>query len=115
MRRLIIVVSLLVVGFGAAYSQEPRETKELSVKPNDGFVPNAETAVKIAEAVLIPVYGERKISEERPFKATRQGDMWRVTGTLNCGSPNCVGGTAVVRISKATGEILFSAAGRTTR
>lgn len=109
MRRLIIVVSLLVVGFGVAYSQEPQETKELSVKAKDGFVPNAETAVKIAEAVLIPVYGERTISEERPFKATRQGDMWRVKvkGTLNCDSPNCAGGTAVVRISKATGEILF--------
>jgi hypothetical protein len=107
LRRLIIVVSLLVVGFSVAYSQEPQETKELSVKPKDGFVPNAETAMKIAEAVLIPVYGERKISEERPFKSTRQGDMWRVTGTLNCGAPNCAGGTAVVRISKATGEILF--------
>jgi hypothetical protein len=107
MRRLITVVLLLLVGFGVAYSQELQETKELSVKPKDGFVPNAETAVKIAEAVLIPVYGEKKINEERPFKATRQGDIWRVTGTLNCDSPNCEGGTAVVRISKPTGEILF--------
>jgi hypothetical protein len=106
MRRLIIAVSLLVVGLGVAYSQEPPETKEVSVKPADGFVPNAETAEKIAEAVLIPVYGEKKISEERPFKATRQGDVWRVTGTLNC-APNCNGGTAVVRISRATGEVLF--------
>jgi hypothetical protein len=106
MRRLIIAVSLLVVGFGVANSQEPRETKELSVKPKDGFVPNAETAVKIAEAVLIPVYGEKKISEERPFQATQQHNIWRVTGTLNC-APNCKGGTAEVRISKTTGEILF--------
>ena len=104
MRRLVIAVSLLVVVFGTAYSQEPQETKGLSVKPKDGFVPNAETDVKIAEAVLIPVYGEKKIGEERPFKATRQGDVWRVTGTVNCGSPNCFGGAAVVRISKATGE-----------
>jgi|SRR5215471_15541193 len=107
MGRLIIVALILVVGFGGAYSQELRETKELSVKPKDGLVPNAETAVKIAEAVLIPVYGEKKISEERPFKATRHEDIWRVAGTLNCGSPNCEGGTAVVRISKTTGEILF--------
>ena len=41
-------------------------------------MPNAETAVKIGEAVLIPVYGEKKISDERPFKATRQGDVWMV-------------------------------------
>ena len=107
MRRLIIAVSLLVVGIGVAYSQEPQETKELSVKPKDGFVPNAETAVKIGEAVLIPVYGEKKISQERPFEATRKGDVWRVMGTLNCGAPECAGGTAVVKISKTTGEILF--------
>jgi hypothetical protein len=107
MRRFIIVISLFVVGFGVAYPQEPQETKELSVRPKNGFVPDANTAVKIAEAVLIPVYGEKKISGERPFKATQQGDVWRVTGTLNCGAPNCVGGTAVIRISKTTGEILF--------
>ncbi len=107
MRPLFIVVFFLLAGITLAYPHEPQETKELSVKPKDGFVPNAETAVKIAEAVLVPVYGEKKISGERPFKAAREGDVWRVTGTLNCGSPNCVGGTAVVRISKTTGEILF--------
>ena len=41
--RLFILVSLLVVGFGVAYSQEPQETKELSVKPENGFVLNADT------------------------------------------------------------------------
>jgi hypothetical protein len=29
-------------------------------KPNDGFVADSQTAVKIAEAVLIPLYGESK-------------------------------------------------------
>jgi hypothetical protein len=107
MRRIIIAVSLLTFGLSVAYSQELGETKELSVKPKDGFVPNPETAVKIAEAVLMPIYGEKQINAERPFKATKQGDIWRVAGTLNCGSPTCAGGTAVVRISKTTGEILF--------
>ena len=31
------------------------------------YVPNAETAAKIAEAVLIPVYGEKKISGQVPI------------------------------------------------
>jgi hypothetical protein len=107
MKRLGVAILLVVVGVAVAYSQEPQEQKEASAKPRDGFVPNAETAVKIGEAVLIPVYGEATIKHERPFKATRQGDVWRVTGTLNCGSPQCNGGTAVVRISKISGEILF--------
>ena len=107
MNRIAITILLVAFGMTVAYSQEPQEPKEASVKPKDGFVPNAETAVKIGEAVLIPVYGEATINRERPFKATRQGDVWRVTGTLNCGAPECEGGTAVVRISKTSGEILF--------
>jgi hypothetical protein len=107
MNRIATVFLLAVVGIAVVHSQEPQESKEASVKPKDGFVPNAETAAKIGEAVLIPVYGEATIDRERPFIATRQGDVWRVTGTLNCGAPECAGGTAVVRISKTSGEILF--------
>jgi hypothetical protein len=73
--------------------------------PKGGFVPNEETAVKIAEAVLIPVYGEKQVLSERPFKATLKGDSWTVQGTLAC-APHCVGGTALVEISKSTGQIL---------
>ena len=106
MNRIAITILLVMFGMTVAYPQEPQEPKETPFKPKGGFVPNAETAVKIGEAVLIPVYGEATINRERPFKATRQGDVWRVTGTLNC-APECDGGTAVVRISKTSGEILF--------
>jgi NTF2 fold immunity protein of polymorphic toxin system component len=76
--------------------------------PKGGFVPNAETAVKIAEAVLIPVYGEKKVLSERPFTATLAGDIWTVSGTLHCTPPGslCKGGTAIVKISKSSGQIL---------
>jgi len=104
MKRLIFVISLLAIGIASAYSQTPQDA---SVKPRSGFVPNAETAVKVGEAVLMPVYGERMIRDEEPFKAKREGDVWTVEGTLNCGAPQCVGGTAVVKISKTSGEILF--------
>jgi hypothetical protein len=107
MKRLIVAALLFVVGIGGAYSQESQETKEHSLKPKDGFVPNAATAVKVAEAVLIPIYGQAQINQERPFKAELTGDVWRIAGTLNCGTPECEGGTAVVKISKTTGEILF--------
>ena len=100
MRRFIIVISLLA---GAtAYGQTPQGP---SFRPKEGFVPNAETAVKVGEAVLIPVYGENQINAERPFKATLQGSVWTVEGTLSCG--HCNGGTAVVKISKTSGQILF--------
>jgi hypothetical protein len=106
MKYLMLVLSLLGVGMSTTYSQTPQK---VSVRPKSGFVPNEETAVKIAEVVLVPVYGAKTIRDEEPFKARREGDVWRVEGSLNCGAPHCFGGTAVVRISKSSGEILFMA------
>ena len=97
-------LALLAMSLVAGYSQTQPES---TFKPKDGYVPNAETAVKIAEAVLVPVYGEKKILSERPFKATLREDTWTVEGTLPCpAGKHCLGGTAVVMISKTSGEIL---------
>ena len=39
-----------------------------SYSPEDGFVTNAETAIQIAEAVWLPIYGSA-INDKRPFTA----------------------------------------------
>jgi|HubBroStandDraft_1064217.scaffolds.fasta_scaffold949904_1 hypothetical protein len=84
-----------------------------SYTPKSGYVPDSVTAVKIGEAVLVPVYGERQIASERPFTASLKGDLWTVEGTLHCPdgkggtTTNCDGGTAVVKISKLDGRIVF--------
>jgi hypothetical protein len=81
-------------------------------KPKDGFVPDSVTAVKIAEAVLAPVYGEKQIESEEPFTAKIKADIWTVSGTLHCPdgkggiTTNCVGGVVVVKISKINGRIV---------
>ena len=49
-----------------------------SYRPKNGFVPNPATAIKIAEAVLIPVYGKEKIESDRPFKAKLEGGAWTI-------------------------------------
>lgn len=83
-----------------------------SYAPKDGFVPDSTTAVTIAEAVLIPVYGKEKIEAERPFKAVLENGVWTVNGTLHCPdgkggvTTRCVGGTAEVKLSKADGRII---------
>jgi hypothetical protein len=82
--------------------------------PKSGFVPDSRTAIKIAEAVLVPVYGEGQIADEQPFKASLEGDVWTVSGTLNCKDENgkivsnqrCKGGVAVVKLSKIDGRII---------
>jgi hypothetical protein len=107
MKRIIISISILAAVVATAYCQTQ---KIPSIRPKEGFVPNAETAVKVGEAVLMPVYGEKQILSERPFKASLQRDVWTVDGTLHCGGPPdtvCHGGTAVVKISKTSGQILF--------
>ncbi|HKF20159.1 MAG TPA: YbbC/YhhH family protein [Candidatus Angelobacter sp.] len=100
MVRHLFVPAVLMTILLTAHSQNPTGP---TFQPKNGFVPNAETAVKIAEAVLIPIYGEKQILSERPFKASREGEVWTVSGTL---PPGYVGGVAVVKISKRTGEIL---------
>ena len=87
-----------------AFGQSPTSKRD--------YVPDEKTAVAIAEAVLIPVFGEEKIFSERPFKAKLDGEIWTVSGTLHCAdgqggtTTDCVGGTAEVRLSKRDGRIL---------
>jgi hypothetical protein len=71
--------------------------------PKAGFVPDEATAIKIALAVLTPIYGEEVLASERPFKATLRRDVWTVSGSIPTGH---VGGAAEVRLSKTTGAIL---------
>jgi hypothetical protein len=88
-------------------------------KPKEGFVPNEETAVKIAEAVLIPVYGKDKIEAEKPFRATLKEGTWTVYGTLRCPdgkggttTVNCRGGVAMVEVSKLDARVLSMSHGK---
>jgi hypothetical protein len=68
-------------------------------------VPDSATAVRVAVAVWIPIYGESQIMAEQPFVATLEDGVWTVTGTL---PPRYnLGGVAMVKIAKADGRILF--------
>jgi hypothetical protein len=75
-----------------------------SFHPREGFVPDRDTAIAVTEAVLTPVYGRNTVQAERPYTAKLEGGVWTVTGALPKGH---VGGTSIVRISKADARILF--------
>ena len=90
-----------------------------SYKLTSGFVPDSKTAIAVAEAVLIPVYGKEHVEDERPFTATLKHDVWIVEGTLYCPdgkgemkTTDCSGGVAVVKISKSDGRILYMLHGK---
>jgi hypothetical protein len=101
MKRLICIslcVSLAVITLSWVVAAQKH-----SYVPPRGFVPDQQTAGRIAEAVWIPIYGEEHIKSERPFKARLENDVWTVEGTLPKGF---VGGVAIAEISKSDGRIL---------
>ena len=90
----------------------PTPARQQPVKgylPAHGFVPDSATAVRIAVAVWIPIYGAQQISSEKPFVAKLANGVWTVTGSLPPAPPGMVmlGGTAVAKIAQRDGRILF--------
>lgn len=72
-------------------------------KRSDGYVPNAATAIKIAEAVLPNIYGEQ-VNEKKPFKATLVDEsIWVINGTL---PSDMDGGVPHIEIQKSDGRII---------
>ena len=84
-------------------------------KPPKGYVPDEETAKKIAEAIWAPIYGREHIASEKPFEAKLVGDtVWLVEGSLhkeNHGLKNGTltitsGGVAYIEIRKKDCKVL---------
>lgn len=110
--RTFFVCSLALAAVVQTASAGVEKTAKGYVPP-DGFIPTAQTAIAVAEAVLIPVYAKDQIESESPFNAVLDGNVWVVTGSVPCHNPppraECPGGAAEIRISKRTGQVLFMA------
>ena len=78
-----------------------------SYRPKNGFVPDKQTAIRIAEAVWIPIYGRARVQMQKPFLASLAGGVWTVSGTVKRvkGRP-FVGGVAYIEIAKSDGRVL---------
>ncbi len=99
----IAVFAAYGVASSAAQIGLASSAPKMTYKPKAGYVPDAGTAILIAEAILVPIYGADQIRNERPFRATLQGQTWFVQGSL---PPGYDGGVAEVEISKDDGRIL---------
>lgn len=75
--------------------------------PPEGFVPDASTAIRIAEAVMIPIFGQREVETDRPFTATLEKDVWIVESNHNLSNLTEKGGVFVAKIMKKDGRILL--------
>jgi hypothetical protein len=73
--------------------------------PEKGVLNTEESAIKVAETILVNVYGE-KVLEQRPFKAKLDGDVWKIAGTFHCPQGvGCKGGVARIEINKKDGKV----------
>jgi len=77
-------------------------------QPPDGYVPDAKTAIRIAEAVWLPIYGKKVLDDEKPYLARLSPNhkYWIVEGNTVSWPPCEFGGVALIYISKKDGTIL---------
>jgi len=102
MRRAILLTMALFAAVAAAAGAQE------NVVPANGYVPDAVTAIAIARAVLVPIYGQRRIDAEEPLTARRDGDTWEVEGDPHCPADGrCDTKTVYVKLSAEDGQILF--------
>jgi hypothetical protein len=76
-----------------------------AIKPieNTNYVPDEKTAIKIAEAILIPIYGN-EVLEKKPFTARLiNNKIWHVEGSINLDE---LGGVPIIEIQKSDCKIL---------
>jgi hypothetical protein len=100
MRKTMMLVGFCVVAVSVILASA---SQKHSYVPPKGFVPDEKTAIRIAEAVWSPIYGEEQIQGEKPFVASLKNGVWTVQGSLPKGWD---GGVAIAEIAKSDGRIL---------
>jgi NTF2 fold immunity protein len=104
------IIRIPKAGGGSSFV-EPAPSRYMLALRERGLVPDARTAAAIAEAVLRPIYGGKLVERERPYKASLQGDLWTVQGTLRQGMLERLlaprkGGVALVEIRRGDAAII---------
>lgn len=101
--RLRLFLACTVLLTQLSFCQSADKKPEGASLPSRGVVPNEITAVKIAEAVFLPIYGEEEVSKYRPYEAVLKDGVWTIFGTLK---PSARGGTPSMTIQKSDGRVL---------
>lgn len=99
-KKIIVITGVITIfSITDAFSQQRKKNEGVYIKD---LVPDSTTAIKIAEAIWLPIYGE-KVLREKPYNAELKDSTWLVYGTLPL---NSLGGVAFIEIRKTDCKIL---------
>jgi hypothetical protein len=93
----VLLIAVLAASFALAQDAPHK------VVPERGYVPDADTAISVAVAVWLPIYGRKAIAAEKPYHASLMDGVWTVKGSL---PKTMAGGVAVAEISMKDGTVL---------
>jgi hypothetical protein len=106
-----IFLVILVILMSSCLMKNINKSNSDYIKHKEDCVPNEEAAIKIAEAIWYPIYGE-SIYEKKPYEITQKNGIWIVRGTIQ--RPKITdttititcGGVPYIEIRKADCKIL---------
>src|SRR5262245_16967791 len=73
-------ICCLMIATGSFLSASLAQNVPELFERKGGLVPNREIAIRIAEAILFPIYGEKNIREQRPYQVNLKGGKWTIDG-----------------------------------
>ena len=97
------MIATLCLSSASLAHNVPSQNVPKAFECNGGVVADEETAIRIAEAILCPVYGEKDIHGQRPYQVTLKDGKWAVAGTV---PPGFVSGSFSIVILQSDGRIV---------
>ena len=92
---------MFLIFFGVLLNIHAADHPQHSVEREQGLVPDKDTAVRVAEAVLIPIYGTELTFKEKPLTAVLTNEMWIIKNNSRPNSETNI----ILRISKKDARI----------
>jgi hypothetical protein len=80
-RNSFLVVVFLFAGTVFNSTGQTEEIVWNCCHPEKGVLPDDNTAISVAKAILLPIYHHGILDREEPFAASLDGGAWTVTGT----------------------------------
>ena len=77
--------------------------KDLKTHLGENMLPDAKTAVSVAEIYMFNVYGREQIKNERPYDVRKYKNYWLVSGSLPEGAK---GGVFYILLDQRDGQVI---------